>query len=1480
MCAQIQLFVGLGASAGGLKALEAFVRAVPLDSGCCYVVVQHLSPDFKSVLEDLLGRQTQLPVHRVEDGMAAAPDAIFLIPPKKLLTIRAGHFQLLDRDAVPANKLPINLFLESLAAEAGRRAVGVVLSGGGSDGATGVSAIHEAGGLVLVQRPDSAEFDSMPRNALAATVVDHILDPGDMPAAILDHARAPARSSNQQKGSGAAEDRPLDRVMALLHRVSGIDFSQYKMSTVDRRIDRRMKLLKIPDLAAYADLLATRAEELNALYGDMLIGVTEFFRDADAFARLKEQVAPGLLAAGGGAEVRAWIAGCATGEEAYSIAIVLDEVARAAGFAGKFSLFATDVHQASLDFAAAGVYGREQLRNVSPERFRRYFIEETPGQCRIVPEIRKRLVFARHNLVSDPPFTRLDLVSCRNLLIYFNPDLQDRAIRLLYFALRENGCLFLGPSEGLGRTKGLQLEVLDDPAKLFRKAGSAPAGVLPLPERTASRPIVHPPAPVFLPRAGEAASRQLLAAYDHILRQHVPAGLLVNEGFEVLHYFGAGSAYLLPLEGRAHENLLHRAEGDLRLCLSTLLPRVCKTGLAASSRNVRARGPAGDERIDVVAEPVPVGPGAAPLLHVSFVNARSSPPPLAPGASAEAAGGNFVAGDEIFCRIRDLEAELQSTRENLQTAVEELQTSNEELQASNEELTSSNEELQSTNEELHAVNEELHGMNSEFERKNIELQQLNDDLNNMSVSTDTGTIFVDRELRIRKFNPAIQRIFRLLPQDVGRPISHIAYHLDGQEEMLREVGWVLAHGELRQQEVRTRDGRWLLKRVLPFLASSGEIQGVVLTFTDIDETKALQDRLDLAMDASGLVWWDWNLVSDSIVVRGGPAGILGYAASALPKTRAEWQAATHPDDEPRLQAALQSCLDPGVDRWSCEHRLRAHDGSWSWVLNGGKVVERDSQQRPVRMLGTTQDITARHAAEEIVHRDATLLSQIQEAIIGTDCEGIVTYWNEGATRLYGWSAGEMLGRPATERFAGDPAAQQRAAERFREALAAGDLRRELEEARKDGTRVWTEARLVRINDSHGQPAGLVAVCHDVTPRKRAEQDRQRLEEQLFQAQKIETIGTLAGGIAHDFNNIIATIIGFTELAMSPRRPDTDLPHLHEGVLKAAHRARDLVRRILTFSRFNKPERCALRLDEVIRESAKMIRATLPATVELGMELGENLPAALADANQLHQVILNLATNGAHAMRGRGGKLTLRLGEAKFDQPCPTAFGPLPPGAYLRLEISDTGHGIDPETLKKIFDPFFTTKPIGEGTGLGLSIVHGIIEGHGGGVDVTSTLQVGTTFTLYLPALAPGAAAGTAGAPAADALPLGRGQRIAVIDDEEDLGKLTQANLQGLGYDAACFPSAESFYADFSSSLLRVEMVVTDQTMPHMTGLQLAQKLRADGHGLPILIVSGFSRDLGPEVLAAVGRAEMLAKPYDLAQLAAVVHRLLLPPLAP
>ena len=824
--------VGIGASAGGLAALEQFFDKVPSDSGMAFVVVQHLSPDFKSLMDNLLSRHTTMPIFRVEDGIELCANAVFLIPPKKIMTVSGSQLRLHDREAAPHLEMPIDIFLQSLAFNVGTRAVGVILSGTGSDGSHGLASVHQAGGLTLVQSPETAQFDGMPRAAIATGVSDFILSPDEMPAIIQDYVVDPnlARSNPGRKLDEHPEEGAYSAVFALLRRGYGIDFSKYKGATVGRRILRRMEFRQLFNLGDYETLLANDPAELDLLYHDLLIGVTEFFRDPQKFQNLEEEVIPALIQRSNGEGIRVWVAACATGEEAYSIAILLLEKAKELDYLGKISVFATDVHRTSLDAASQGIYETERLKNVSPQRLERYFQTIDSSHLRVTPELRKVVVFAHHNLINDPPFTRMDLVSCRNLLIYFQPETQDKVISLFNFALRLDGILFLGSSEGLGKTSE-NFEVVNASNRIFRKIRDSRLRVEFNATPEMAR-ISNSTTSISTPRNTVTLDRQILRDYDELLNRFIPPGILINEDFKVLHYFNGVSTYLKPPEGRAETDVLRMVASDLQLPLSVALQRTAKAGQPVRLPNLRLHLEEEVVSLELAVTPLPDEKTRTTHFLITFKRlAIVAPPP--PEISENQPHANFEEVGALRARVIDLEEDLKSARENLQSAIEELQTSNEELQATNEEMLASNEELQSTNEELHSVNEELYTVNAEFEKKNRELQQLNQDHENLLASIDIGTIFLDEHLNIRKYNPAIADSFKILPQDIGRPLEHLAYYLTDQAEAIHDVRKVLEENCVIEREVSTRNGKWLLKRNLPFRTEKNEVKGVVLTFSDI-----------------------------------------------------------------------------------------------------------------------------------------------------------------------------------------------------------------------------------------------------------------------------------------------------------------------------------------------------------------------------------------------------------------------------------------------------------------------------------------------------------------------------------------------------------------------------------------------------------------------------------------------------------------------
>ncbi|HEY1957153.1 MAG TPA: chemotaxis protein CheB [Polyangiaceae bacterium] len=813
--------VGVGASAGGLEALEAFFQAVPLDTGMAFVVVQHLSPDFKSVMSDLLGRQTALPIALVEDGMRVEPNHIYLIPPKKEMIIAEGRLLLSERDRQHELSLPIDVFLRSLAQDCGPRAVAVILSGSGSDGSRGIRHVHDAGGLVVVQDASTAQFDGMPRSAIDSGIADHVLPPAAMIAVLERHASV----ERKLRQAEPHYERPtgIGAVYQMLLDEFALDFTHYKPSTVTRRIERRLALAESQDIEEYVQRLGRDRDELDILYRDLLIGVTRFFRDKEAYAVLEQQVLPDLVKrANRDVPLRIWIAGCATGEEAYSIAISISELMRKLG-PRPVKIFATDIHAGSLERAARGLYEEDAIANVDRERLERYFTR-VGNAYQVLPEIRQMIVFARHNVIRDAPFTRVDLVTCRNLLIYLQVPAQQKVLSLIHFALNRGGTMFLGPSESAGPFAH-DFESIDKHWRIYRKQTDLR---VPTDRMPAFRTPERPATPLAL--GGRQSFAQLLATYDLLLDDVMPPSLLLSERGEVIHAFGGASKFLKPRDGRQGLDVLPVVDEELKMVLVGGLKRALHEPSSLVFKGVRI-----DARTyDVTVRQVRNATRSTPHVLVSFQ--ETDRPVLDERPKRE------IDLDQVSrSQLALVEAELDRTKENLQAAIEELETSNEELSAANEELQASNEELQSTNEELQSVNEELYTVNGEYQRKIAELTELTNDMDNLFASTEVGTIFLDADLRIRKFTPQIAETFALVAHDVGRPIVTFSHKLD-YPDLEGDLKRVLASGVAVERELKPIAGTTFFARILPYRVK-GEVGGVVITLIDVSGLKSAEDAL-------------------------------------------------------------------------------------------------------------------------------------------------------------------------------------------------------------------------------------------------------------------------------------------------------------------------------------------------------------------------------------------------------------------------------------------------------------------------------------------------------------------------------------------------------------------------------------------------------------------------------------------------------------
>ncbi|WP_244560645.1 chemotaxis protein CheB [Azospirillum oryzae] len=831
--------VGIGASAGGLEALQRFFDAVPGDSDLAYVVVQHLSPVHKSLMVDLLAKHTEMEVVQATDGVPVQRNTVYLLPPGKHLSIEDGRLRLTTKDAGSGMSLPIDIFLTALARDQGSRAIGLILSGTGSDGTRGLMAIKSAGGFAAVQQPETAQFDGMPRSALATGQIDAALPPEDLPARLIEHARkALARArpmpARQRREEG---DDPLAQIIAVIRSVTGVDFSHYKLATLLRRIERRMQGAGLDSMEEYAALLRRNSAETVNLYKEMLIGVTRFFRDEAAFRVLADRVIPSLLANRSPTDmIRVWVCGCASGEEAYSIAILFAEAQERLGRSFDVKIFATDIDQDSIEVASLGEYPRSIAEDVSQERLSRFFTAR--GESYVVSrDIRRMVVFAAHNIMRDPPFTKIDLLSCRNLLIYMDQPLQRKVLSLFQYALRQGGFLFLGTSETLGDLQG-DFHTVDSRNKVFQslRAGSFRLSRLLVP--TVAAPLAR--------HADDGGSHAMEegAAIDEamatLMKAYVPPCLLVNEQMTIMHVFGDASSLLKVPAGEATLNVLKMLPSSVAMVTGTALNRAFRSGEEFALSNIPVKDREGVAAISLRVQPYVARKTGRRFALVVLDRANMLP--------LSVPDSDFDLNADAAERIRGLEQELLSRGENLQATIEELETANEELQATNEELLASNEELQSTNEELQSVNEELYSVNAEYQAKVEELTEITNDLDNLLRSTEIGTVFLDTDFVIRRFTPAAAGFINIIPRDIGRSIAHLSTNID-YPDFLADIRKVFDGQEPVERHVRVYDGRWVLTRILPYLTDKNQVGGVVVTFVDVTDTKLAEERLQNVLDS-------------------------------------------------------------------------------------------------------------------------------------------------------------------------------------------------------------------------------------------------------------------------------------------------------------------------------------------------------------------------------------------------------------------------------------------------------------------------------------------------------------------------------------------------------------------------------------------------------------------------------------------------------
>ena len=1005
--------VGIGASAGGLEALETFLGRVPSPCGAAFVIVQHLDPSHKGMLVELLQRRTGLTVLEASDGTHVEREHVYVIPPGKDMSLLHRMLHILPQSAGLGRVMPIDFFFRSLGQDQGERSIGVILSGMGSDGTLGLRAIKEAAGAAFVQSPESAKFDSMPRSAIEAGLADVVAPIDELPQRILSYRDHAAFITGQTDARQTDPQGWVDKICRLLKEHSGNDFGLYKRSTIFRRIERRIGLLQISGFAEYHHYLRENARERALLFDELLIGVTSFFRDPPEWDRLRHDVLPSLVSSRASAGVlRAWVVGCSTGEEAYSLAILLREAVEPLKSVSSIAvqIFATDLDRNAIEKARVGLYPENIAADVSPERLRRFFVREERGY-RVTKDIRETVVFAAQNVISDPPFTKVDILSCRNLLIYLSPDVQKKLIPLFHYCLNPGGTLFLGTAETVGPYSNL-FAPLDGRSRIYKRVEQPGAaipielGFAPLGRLAAGRAGREE-----APQTGTTAAPTVQMLVDRLLVQKfAPLGVLCNMKGDILYVSGRAGKFLEPSVGRPNVNVFAMAREGLRHELSAAFNKVLRINRPVVVRDVKVGTNGGVQPVQLTVQKLVEPKELQGCVLVVIAEVQATLPRVRQVKGRRRAPARIAEVEDELQRARD---EAQTVREEMQTSQEELKSTNEELQSTNEELQSTNEELTTSKEEMQSLNEELQTVNHELQSKVDELSRSNNDMKNLLNSTDIATLFLDADLRVRRFTTPTAKIIKLIPADVGRPITDLASELD-YPELADDARDVLRTLIFKEKAATTRDGRCYTVRVLPYRTVENVIDGVVITFADASairalETAAREQASQLRQLTESLPNLVWGARADGAFEYVSRQWVDYTGVPEAEQLNWGWLEQLDADDRVRVRDHWRSVVGGGTG-FDCEFRIRGKSGAYRW-FKARAVAIREANGTIVKWYGTCTDIDHLKGVET---RLARVVSVVGDAFIAFDRDQRVTAVNTAAEQLLGKTSAQLAGKLLAE----------------------------------------------------------------------------------------------------------------------------------------------------------------------------------------------------------------------------------------------------------------------------------------------------------------------------------------------------------------------------------------------------------------------------------------------------------------------------------
>lgn len=1405
--------VGIGASAGGLEAFTAFFSVMPPDSGMAFVLVQHLPPDREAMVAELLQAHTAMKVAEVVDGMKVEPDHVYVIRPGHTLTIKEGHLHLGERLERPRHSRPVDDFFRSLAEEQRERAICLIMSGMGSNGAAGAQAVKAVGGLCIAQDPESAQFPSMPRHLIDAGYADLILPPSEIPDALIAYAQHPYAAQRREVSGGSngepnapeavqREQQQLREILAIVRTRTRFDFTGYKKPTVLRRIQRRMGLSRVDDLGAYAKVLRQSSLEVTGLADDLLIHVTGFFRDADAWEALRQSVIiPLVRSHEPEGEIRCWVAACSSGEEAYSLAMLLVEESERAGKRLNIKVFATDTAERTLSNARSGLYPGGIESEMPPERLQRFF-DRDDAVYRVRQDLRERVVFAPQNILSDPPFSRLDIVTCRNLLIYLETEVQQRVFALIHFGLRDGGALFLGNSETVSSGAGL-FEPIDKKARIYKRVGPTRHGAIefPLPRgvardsRTSARAL--PLASGAAPSIAQLTARALVAS-------HIGAAVTVDRDGRIVYYQGDAKPYLAQPGGVPTHELLALAGEQVRGAVRMALQRAMASHAPARATGGWTTNDEGQRRrVLVTASPLESS-GTPELFVVSFQQGGEPEPPARQGGD-DAVGEPAEPSEEVR-RLRD---ELQSAIEELQASSEEHKAAAEEAMSVNEELQSSNEELETSKEEMQSLNEELSTVNSQLQAKMDELQRVTSDLRGLLASTDIAVIFLDAQFRIRRYTPAARKLLELIGSDIGRPLEDLAKKFI-DPDLLDDAGSVLERLVPAEREVRSNDGRWYARRVLPYRTAEDRIEGVVITFVDISDRKRAHD---LAASAGDTARGDLEAMTSLHTVGNLLAGATDVKSALEEILVASLELHSTNQGELQLYEPASQTL-----------RLAVQRGPLSEAVGGGASVGLSDPVSP--------------AAQALRDRTPVLIEDVAQQM-------------PAAPLRESWLAAGVCAVQCTPLLTRD-----------------GELL---------GVLTMHFSRPHRADERSLRVSQLLArLGADTVERMRVEEERARVlrSEQLARRALDEAAqmkDDFLATLSHELRTPLSAILLWGKILRSRSVSSEEMDKGLGAIIDSANAQARLIEDLLDNSRAAagklELELGETDLQQIVRS---VIEQNSPAAsaknLHIEAELSPQVGTVIADAMRIRQVVWNLLAN-AVKFTHEGGRIEVSLTRAGDEMRLVVSDN----GVGITPEFLP--HIFD---RFRQYEAAMTRKHGGLGLGLAISkqlveMHGGTIRAESLGA------AMGTTFTVVLPMPAtrvssPSASRFLLTVPRAHVSLAGK--KVLVVEDDSQTQHALSVILRQAGADVTTAGSAADALDAYEAS--RPHIVLSDIGLPDLDGYSLVGHIRALERErrwpeVPAIALSAYTREHDRKRSVDAGFSAHLAKPIDADELVLALH---------